>query len=133
MNNLNLTIKFIFEHSTQEISFLGMKIYVRTDHKLSTTLYRKPTDCATLLPFHSNHSFKCKESIAFSLALSYNFLIADDTVLQKELDFLKHLSSPDNTLQKSSLVTSPKLSSNPIIPFSTDPPGHQVPEQPSQS
>ena len=97
MNNLNLTIKFIFEHSTQEISFLGMKIYVRTDHKLSTTLYRKPTDCATLLPFHSNHSFKCKESIAFSLALSYNLLIADDTVLQKELDFLKHLSSPDNT------------------------------------
>ena len=42
MNNLNLTIKFIFEHSTQEISFLGMKIYVRADHKLSTTLYRNP-------------------------------------------------------------------------------------------
>ena len=97
MNNLNLTIKFTFEHSTQEISFLDMKIYVRTDHKLSTTLYRKPTDCVTLLCFHSNHPLKWKESIAFSQALSYN-LIADDTLPQKGLDFLKHLSSPDNTL-----------------------------------
>ena len=66
-----------------------MKIHIRTDHKLSITLYRKPTDCATLLHFHSNHSLKCKENIAFSQALRYNLLIADDNILQKELDFLK--------------------------------------------
>ena len=59
MNNLHPTIKFTFEHSTQEISFLDMKIHVGTDRKLSTTLYRKPTDCAVLLHFHSNHSLKC--------------------------------------------------------------------------
>ena len=72
MNNLHPTIKFTFEHSTQEISFLDMKIHIRTDHKLSTTLYRKPTDCAALLHFHSNHSLKCKESPVFSQALRYN-------------------------------------------------------------
>ena len=88
MNNLHPTIKFTFEHSTQEISFLDMKIHIGTDHKLSTTLYRKPTDCAALLHFHSNHSLKCKESIVFSQALRYNLLIADDNVLQKELDSL---------------------------------------------
>ena len=59
MNNLHPTIKFTFEHSTQEISFLDMKIHIGTDRKLSTTLYRKPTDCAALLHFHSNHSLKC--------------------------------------------------------------------------
>ena len=85
MNNLHPTIKFTFEHSTQEISFLNMKIHMGTDRRLSTT---KPTDCAALLHFHSNHSLKCKESIVFSQALRYNLLIADDTLLQKELDSL---------------------------------------------
>ena len=88
MNNLHSRIKFTFEHSTQEISFLDMKIHIGADRKLSTTLYRKPTDCAALLHFHSNHSLKCKESIVFSQALIYNILIADDSVLQKELDSL---------------------------------------------
>ena len=88
MNNLRPTIKFTFEHSTQEISFLDMKICIGADHRLSTTLYRKPTDCAALLHFHSNHSLKCKESIVFSQVLRYNLLITDDTLLQKELDSL---------------------------------------------
>ena len=88
MNNLHPTIKFTFEHSTQEISFLDMKIHIGADRKLSTTQYRKPTDCAALLHFHSNHSLKCKGSIIFSQAVRYNLLIADDNVLQKELDSL---------------------------------------------
>ena len=88
MNNLHSRIKFTFEHSTQEISFLDMKIHIGADCKLSTTMYRKPTDCAALLHFHSNHSLKCKESIVFSQALRYNLLIADDNILQKELDSL---------------------------------------------
>ena len=85
MKNLHPTIKFTLEHFTQEISFLDMKIHIGADHKLSTNLYRKSTDCFALLHFHSNHSLKCKESITFSQALRYNLLIADDTILQKEL------------------------------------------------
>ena len=38
MNNLHPTIKFTFEHSTQEVSFLDMKIHIGADRKLSTTL-----------------------------------------------------------------------------------------------
>ena len=87
MNNLHPTIKFTFEYSIQEISFLDMKILIRTDRKLSTTLYRKPTDCAVLLHFNSNHPLRCKENIVFSQALRCN-LIADDALLQKELDSL---------------------------------------------
>ena len=66
MNNLHPTIKLTFEHSTLEISFLDMKIHIGANRKLSTTLYRKPTDCVALLHFHSNHSLKCKGSIVFS-------------------------------------------------------------------
>ena len=47
-----------------------------------------PTDCSALLHFHPNHSLKCKESILFSQALRCNLLIADDTILQKDLDSL---------------------------------------------
>ena len=88
MNNLHPRIKSTFEHSTQEISFLNTKIHIGADCKLSTTLYRKPTDCVTVLHFHSKHSLKCKESIVFSQALRCNLLIADDNALQKELDYL---------------------------------------------
>ena len=38
MNNLHPTIKITFEHSTQEICFLHMKIHIGADCKLSTTL-----------------------------------------------------------------------------------------------
>ena len=51
MKNLHPTIKFTFEHSTQEISFLDTKIHIGADCRLSTTLYRKLTDCAATLTF----------------------------------------------------------------------------------
>ena len=88
MNNLHPMIKFTFQHPTQEISYLDMKIHVGADRKLSTILYRKPTDCATLLHVHSNHSLRCKESTVVSQALRYNLFISDDTILQKELNSL---------------------------------------------
>ena len=56
--------------------------------EINTKLYRKPTDCAELQHFHSNHLLKCKESVVFSQTLRYNLLIADDNLLQKELNSL---------------------------------------------
>ena len=63
MNSLRHTIKFTFEHSTRQISFLDMKIHIGGDRKLSITLYKKPSDCAPILHFHSNHSLKCKKAL----------------------------------------------------------------------
>ena len=88
MNQLHLTIKFTFQNSTQQISFIDIKIHITADCKLSPTLCRKPTNCTELLHFHCNHSLKCKESNFFSQALRYNLLFADDNLLQKELDSL---------------------------------------------
>ena len=61
-----------------------MQIHIVADRKLSTTLYRKPTDCAALLHFHFNHSVKSKQSIVFSQVLRYSLLIADHTIQKKE-------------------------------------------------
>ena len=88
MNHPHPTIKFILQHSIQQTSFLEIKVQVGENCKLSTTLFRKPTDCVALLHFHSNHSLRSKESIAFSQALRYSILIADDHLLQKELNSL---------------------------------------------
>ena len=88
MNHLLPTIKFTFQHSIQQISFLDMKLQIRVDRKLSITRYRKSTDCVALLHFNSNHSLKCRETIAFSQALRHNVLLAGDSLLQKELDSL---------------------------------------------
>lgn len=65
-----------------------MKIHIRPDHKLPIAMSRKSTECAALLHFHINHSPKCKESIVFSQALTYNLLITDDILLEKELGSL---------------------------------------------
>ena len=68
-----------------------MQIHIVADRKLSTTLYRKPTDCAALLHFHFNHSVKSKQSIVFSQALRYSLLIADHTI-QKKRSWLPSVS-----------------------------------------
>ena len=65
-------------------------IHIEAVCKFFTALYRKASDYAALLHFHSSYSLKFKENIVFffSQILGYNLLIADDTLLQKELDFL---------------------------------------------
>ena len=47
MNNLEPTIKITFQHSTQEISFLDMKIHIGADCELSTTLQKIHRLCRT--------------------------------------------------------------------------------------
>ena len=69
MNHLHPTIKFTYQHSTQQKSFLDMKIQIRRNRKLSKALFRKLSDCTALLHFQSSHSLKCKESIVCSQAL----------------------------------------------------------------
>ena len=117
-----------------------MKIYIGTDHILFTILYRKPTDCAALLLFDSNHSLKSKESIVFSQVLRYNLLIADDALLQKELNSLAisllarqyrlevitHniskaiLHSHDTLLYRVTMAASPKTVLPIVTPYSTE-------------
>ena len=83
MNHSHRTIMFTFQHSTQQIFLLDMNIHIRVDRKLFTTLYRKPTNCAAPLHFHSNHLLKCKESIIFHKISDHRTIIRTGMICRK--------------------------------------------------
>ena len=91
MNTISPTIKYTFTYSKQTVTFLDVKIYLSKNRKLKTKLYRKPTDCMTLLHFHSHYQFSCKEGIIYSQALRYNMIISENHILQAELDNLTRI------------------------------------------
>ena len=91
MNAISPTIKYTFSYSEQIFSFLDVQIYLSESRKLTTKLYKKPTDCMTLLHFHSHHPLSCKEGIIYSQALRYNMIILKDQILQEELDNLTRI------------------------------------------
>ena len=88
MNRISPTIKYTFTYSKQTVTFLDVKICLSKNRKLKTKLYRKPTNCMTLIHFHSHHPINCKEGIIYSQALRYNMIISEDHILQTELNNL---------------------------------------------
>ena len=123
MNTISPTIKYTVTYSKQTVTFLDVKIYLSKNRKLKTKLYRKPTDCMTLLHFHSHHPLSCKESIIYSQALRYNMIISEDHILQAELNNLTRIllarSYPLHLIIKNikkNLDPHPQL---PVIPTNT--------------
>ena len=91
MNPISSTAKYKFAYSEQTVTFLDVQIYLSITRKLKTKLYRKPTDCMTLLHFHSHHPLSCKEGIIYSQALRYSMIILEDHILQAELSNLTRI------------------------------------------
>ena len=120
--------KIHLDYSSQEISFLDIKIHIWPQslhspvHK--TCLYKKPVDFTAILHFHSNDSLRSKESFVFSKSLRCNLLFTDSTLLQNELNSLTaSLIARQNSSENSSVALSSKPSSSPVTPFFTDPQG----------
>ena len=82
------TIEYTFTYSKQTVSFSDVQVYLSESRKLKTKLYRKLTDCITLLHFHSHHPLSCKECIIYSEALRYSMIISEDQTAQEELNNL---------------------------------------------
>ena len=91
MNTISPTMKYTFTYSKQSVTFLDVQIYLSETRKIKTKLYRKPTDCMTLLHFHSLHPLSCKEYIIYFQALRYNMIISEDHILQEELSNLTRI------------------------------------------
>ena len=91
MNTIRPTIKYTFTYSKQTVTFLDVQIYLSETRKFKTKLYRKPSDCMTLLHFHSHHPLSCKEGIIYSQALLYNMIISEDHILHAELNNLTRI------------------------------------------
>jgi hypothetical protein len=82
-------IKFSNCISSQEMNFLDVTIKLENG-KLSTKLYRKPTDNPSYLHYYSEHPKFLKHSIPYSLALRCRRLCTNDTDAAKSMSELRH-------------------------------------------
>ena len=91
MNTISPTIKYTFTYSKQAVTFLDVQIYLSENRKLKTKLYRKPTNCMTLLHVYSHHPLSCKEGIIYYQALRYNMIISEGHIRQAQLNNLTRI------------------------------------------
>ena len=72
MNGINQkrqSIKFILKFSKKSTEFLDTLVYIDSNNRLQTTLYKKPTDCQNYLDAKSAHPFSFKKRIPYSQVL----------------------------------------------------------------
>lgn len=87
LNNAHATIKFTSEHSTRSINFLDTSIILENG-KLTTTLYKKPTDKQQYLHFHSHHPRHCKVGIPSGQSVRLRRICSNDSDYTKRVDDL---------------------------------------------
>ena len=123
MNPISSTAKYKFAYSEKTVTFLDVQIYLSITRKLKTILYRKPTDCMTLLHFHFHHPLSCKEGIIYSQALRYNMIISEDHILQEELNNLTRIllarAYPLHLIIKNVKKSLDPQPQSPVIPTNT--------------
>ena len=64
LNEINQHINkrnFDFKFSKESIEYLDTLVYIDSNNRLQTTLYKKPTDCQNYLHDKSTHLFSLKK------------------------------------------------------------------------
>ena len=93
MNEINKkyqSFKFDFKFSKENIEFLDTLVYIDSNNRLQTTLYKKPTDCQNYLHAKSAHLFSLKKSMLYSQALTIKRICSTFEEYRKHsLDLIK--------------------------------------------
>ena len=76
LNNFHPTIKFTADYSHTNVNFLDVQV-IRSENKLVTDLFIKPTDTHQYLDASSCHVYHCKSSIPYSQALRLNRICSE--------------------------------------------------------
>ena len=92
-DSFNPNLKFTYESSKKDISFLDLKVSL-TKGKLSTDLHIKATDCHQCLHYSSGHPGHTKRSIVNS------HLLRVSRICSRENYFNRHISNMKIWLQK---------------------------------
>ena len=104
LNNYHSTIKFTYEYSKQEISFLDTIVYKTENNELFTKAYHKPTDNKQYLHFHSAHPRKQKESVSYGLLIRSRRICSEDKHFEEEarniLQQLRYRKYPSDLLEE---------------------------------
>jgi hypothetical protein len=87
-NKVHPSIKFTVQNSEKEIAFLDTLVRISGD-RLTTTLYRKPTDNPIYLHYFSEHPKHQKNSIPYSLALRCKRICSSQADLLNNLNDLE--------------------------------------------
>ena len=88
LQNLHKNIKFTIEVSKNSINFLDIHLTVK-DHKITTDIYRKPTDSQQYVHYKSCHPNHTKHNIPFNLARRICTIVEDNNLRHKRLTELK--------------------------------------------
>ena len=92
-SNLTPNLKFTYDSSKKDKSFLDLKVSLSKD-KLSTDLHIKLTDCHQSLHYSSNHPEHTKRSIVYSELLHVS------RICSLENNFNRHKSNMKIWIQK---------------------------------
>ena len=107
MDNLNKkhnTRKFDYKISTKETEFLDIIVHRNQQHKIQTTIFRKPMDQETYLHAQSNHPKSLKDSIPYSQALRIKTICSTTSEFNKNSDVItkrfKERGYPENLVNE---------------------------------
>ena len=78
LNKKHPTIKFDYQISKKEVTFLDTVTFIDSDGKIKTKLYVKPTDRKSYLHYNSEHPKSTKNSIPYSQALRAKRICTND-------------------------------------------------------
>ena len=104
MNRISAIIKYTFNYAEQTVTFLDVQIYLSKTRKRKMKLYRKPTDCMTLLLFHSHHPLSSKGGIIYSPHY-HSFCRHGQTTLSHHTQKLAHCCQRHHTLHHLAIQT----------------------------
>lgn len=89
VNSFHRGIKFTFEVSDSQISFLDVLVKLHSN-SLSTSVYYKPTDNHQFLHFESAHPLSLKKSIVYSQCLRIKRICSDNEDFNTEISKIIH-------------------------------------------
>ena len=89
INKFHDTIKFTFNYSNKEATFLDVNIKMKENGKLDTSIIGKATNCHKNIEFSSCHPFSCKQGIPYSQTKRYGRITSDNVCFEGDLGRLK--------------------------------------------
>ena len=85
MNTLWPGLKFTFEWSNTDTTYLNVKLMVTEEGKLETDKFVKPTNPQLFLHYKSNHPKSCFEGIVYSQALTVRMICSQEADVKKHM------------------------------------------------
>ena len=89
LNKKRKTIKFDYKISTKQTEFLNTMVYRDQQHKIQTTIFRKPTEQQTYLHAQSNRPKSLKDSIPYSQARRIKAICSATSEFNKNCDIIR--------------------------------------------